>query len=161
MQDWPIESIIGKEQITVADEVINDETLIVQAPEQTKIVITAEVVKTDYPQIYQEIFAAGMTAERERILAIDQLIPNAPAGSEETITKAKQDTTKTAKDLAFDLWTLFPPSQKPPAENQARVEVSDLEVEAPPAIETGEQTDDLSEDAIVKMIASANPIETN
>lgn len=62
--------------------------------------LTTAVVEKDHPAIATELRQAGATAERERILGIEEL---APEGSDELVAKAKADASCTVEKFAVDL----------------------------------------------------------
>ena len=104
-----LESLFEKEAMSMAD---NQTRVVHGQTSGSDLVLTVDSLKADYPEIYKSIFELGVAHEQERLLTIDKLVANAPAGSEKIIQAAKSDSTKTAKDLAFELLTNFDVKQQ-------------------------------------------------
>lgn len=63
-------------------------------------IVDSKELKEKYPEIYDEVFNQGVTSERERIKAIEDL---AIPGHDDLVNKAKYETGITAEKLAVEL----------------------------------------------------------
>lgn len=68
--------------------------------------VTAELLRTDYVEVYDEVFNAGVAAERARLQALDGI--NNEARSE-VINRAKYETYATVQDVAVELLNMPQP----------------------------------------------------
>ena len=68
--------------------------------------VTAELLRTDYAEVYDEVFNAGVAAERARLQALDGI--NNEARSE-VINRAKYETYATVQDVAVELLNMPQP----------------------------------------------------
>ena len=68
--------------------------------------VTAELLRTDYAEVYDEVFNAGVAAERARLQAIDGINNEARA---EVINRAKYETYATVQDVAVELLNMPQP----------------------------------------------------
>ena len=70
--------------------------------------VTAELLRTDYAEVYDEVFNAGVAAERARLQALDGINNEARA---EVINRAKYETYATVQDVAVELLNMPQPEQ--------------------------------------------------
>ena len=70
--------------------------------------VTAELLRTDYAEVYDEVFNAGVAAERARLQALDGINNEARA---EVINRAKYETYATVQDVAVELLNAPQPEQ--------------------------------------------------
>nr|DAX42033.1 MAG TPA: Putative ATP dependent Clp protease [Caudoviricetes sp.] len=68
--------------------------------------VTAELLRTDYAEVYDEVFNAGVAAERARLQALDGINNEARA---EVINRAKYETYTTIQDVAVELLNMPQP----------------------------------------------------
>ena len=68
--------------------------------------VTAELLRTDYAEVYDEEFNAGVAAERARLQALDGINNEARA---EVINRAKYETYATVQDVAVELLNMPQP----------------------------------------------------
>jgi len=68
--------------------------------------VTAELLRTDYAEVYDEVFNAGVAAERARLQALDGINNEARA---EVINRAKYETYATVQDVAVELLNMPQP----------------------------------------------------
>ncbi len=158
-----LESLFEKEAMSMAD---NQTRVVHGQTSGSDLVLTVDSLKADYPEIYKSIFELGVAHEQERLLTIDKLVANAPAGSEKIIQAAKSDSTKTAKDLAFELLTNFDVKQQEKQEKrqeerqeeqQEEQQLKSIKDDAPIAVNIAtEKAEQVEEDNLVNMIASVS-----
>jgi ATP-dependent Clp endopeptidase proteolytic subunit ClpP len=68
--------------------------------------VTAELLRTEYAEVYDEVFNAGVAAERARLQALDGINNEARA---EVINRAKYETYATVQDVAVELLNMPQP----------------------------------------------------
>ncbi|MFC2462741.1 MAG: head maturation protease, ClpP-related [Veillonella parvula] len=68
--------------------------------------VTAELLRTDYAEVYDEVFNAGVAAERARLQALDGINNEARA---EVVNRAKYETYATVQDVAVELLNMPQP----------------------------------------------------
>ena len=66
------------------------------------------MLRTDYAEVYDEVFNAGVAAERARLQALDGINNEARA---EVINRAKYETYATVQDVAVELLNMPQPEQ--------------------------------------------------